>query len=102
MTLEELMIIAEEDKPKKLPPKKYKLIAYMERCLRGIIDGKETDDWSQVEEFIWENCQAGHTCEIINTETGIRKYAYPDSFNEDTVGVDELISDLLMEQKEQM
>ena len=92
MSLAELLELAEAEKPKPIPPKKYKLIAYVERCLKGIVDGRDTDDWAQVEEFVWENCQAGYTCEIIYTETGVRKYAHPDNFNENTVSVEELFT----------
>ena len=101
MTLEELLAIPKEEPPK-LPPKKYKLIAYADRCMKSVVDGRETDDWRQVEEFVWTNTRLGYTCELINTETGNHKYSYPDSFYEDTVSADELLADLLMEQKEQM
>ena len=51
---------------------------------------------------IWENCQKGLNCELIDTETGDRNWAYADDFAEDTEEPDELLRDLLMEQCEQM
>ena len=90
------------DESQEIKPKKYKATAYLERCLRGAMDGIDTNSWSQIDEFVWENCQAGFTCEIINNETGERKYAYPENFNEDAIGIDDLYDDLRMEQHEQM
>lgn len=93
MTLEEIMVLANEE-PQKTKPKKYKAIAYVERCRRGAIDGIDSDDDTAILEFVWTSCQAGFTCEIINNETGERKYAYPEYFNENTIGVEELIRDV--------
>ena len=90
MKLVELII----DEPIVIPPKKYKALSYMERCLKGVVSGIDTDEWSLIDEFVWDNCQHGFTCEIINNETGERKYAYPDDFNENTISVEDLIRDV--------
>lgn len=90
------------DEPHEIKPKKYKATAYLERCLRGAMDGIDTDEESLLDEFVWRNCQQGLTCEIINNETGERRYTYPDNFNENTIGVEDLYNDLRLEQQEQM
>lgn len=92
---------------------RYYVRAYIEKSMRGLIDSLETNDWSEVEEFIWENCQHGLNCEFVDLEydnnCGV---AYADLFTPYTVEVEELIirkgvsdvfyADLLMEQQEQM
>lgn len=90
------------DEPKETKTRRYKATAYLERCLRGAMDGIDTNDWSQIDDFVWKNCQQGLTCEIINNETGERRYAYPDNFSENTIGVEDLYNDLRLEQQEQM
>ena len=79
------------DEPKETKSKKYKATAYIERRLRGAIDGIDTDDEALLNDFVWKNCQEGFACEIICNETGERRYAYPEHFNENTIGVEELI-----------
>ena len=83
MKIDELLALADSIKESapKPPPKKYKLIAYAERCMKSVVDGRETDYWSQVEEFVWTNTELGYTCELINTETGNHKYSYPEDPN---------------------
>lgn len=92
ITLEEAMaLIAEESK--QTEPKKYKATAYLERCLRGAMDGIDTDDETLLEEFIWSNCQAGHTCEVIHNETGSRKVYYAEKFTTETMSIEELLEE---------
>lgn len=100
----DLMKLAEliTNEPQEIKPKKYKATAYLERCLRGAIDGLDTDDKAILDDFIWENCQRGYTCEVIYTETGDRKVFYAENFNPSTTGVDDLLEDLRLEQQEQM
>jgi len=85
-----------------IPQKKYKATAYLERCLRGAIDGIDTDDKAMIDEFVWENCQAGHTCEVLYVETGKRRVFYGDKFTTTTMSIEELLGDLHLEQCEQM
>ena len=82
------------DEPQEAKSNKYKAIAYIERCLRGAMDGIDTDDYSAILDFVWDNCQRGYSCEIISNETGERKYAYPEYFNENTISVEDLIRDV--------
>lgn len=100
----DLMKLAEliTDEPQETKPKKYKATAYIERYLRGAMDGIDTDDKTVLEEFIWENCQHGYTCEVIYNEIGERKIFYADKFTTETIGIDELLDDLHLEQQEQM
>lgn len=90
------------DEPHETKPKKYRAVAYIQRCLRGAMDGIETNDAAILNDFIWENCQQGFTCEVFYTETGNRKVFYAENFNENTVSVDDLLKDLHLEQQEQM
>lgn len=94
MTLEEILKLAEEEKTKPIAPKKYKVIAYVERCLRGVIDGIDTDDEAVLDDFIWKNCQDGYTCEVLYHETGNRKVFYAEKFTTETMSIDELLADL--------
>lgn len=91
---------------------KYTVRAYLCTNFAGLMDSLETDSWSEVEDFIWGNCQSGHNCELIDNETGSMNWAYADDFDEETLDPEELIretkkqnlfyADLLMEQQEQM
>ena len=53
----------------------------------------ETDNWSEVENFIWEHCQRGLNCKFIDKESPVYEggEAFADRFNENTVEVEELI-----------
>ena len=77
MTLEEAMALT-IDEPKETKTTKYKAIAYLERCLRGAIDG------------------LGLTCEVIDVEVGARRVFYAET------ETDDLLEDLRLEQQEQM
>lgn len=90
------------DEPQEIKPKKYKATAYLERCLRGAMDGIDTDDEALLDDFVWESCQAGYTCEVIYNETGNRRVFYGEKFTIETISLEELLDDLLLEQQEQM
>lgn len=92
ITLEEAMALVNE-KPKQTEPKKYKATAYLERCLRGAMDGINTDDEALLDEFVWSNCQSGYTCEVIYAETGERKVFYAEKFTTETTSVEELLEE---------
>lgn len=74
---------------------KYTVKAYLCTNFAGLMDSLETDYFSEVEEFIWENTQKGYDCELIDNERGTRNWSY---------ATEEFINycDLLMEQQEQM
>ena len=95
MTLEEAMALT-IDEPKETKTTKYKAIAYLERCLRGAIDGLDTDDEAILNEFVQTNCQLGLTCEVIDVEVGARRVFYAET------ETDDLLEDLRLEQQEQM
>ena len=85
---------------------KYTVKAYLCTNFAGLMDSLETDDFYEVQDFIWENCQKGYNCELIDNETGESNFAYADDFNEGTVEMEirnnAFYADLLMEQQEQM
>lgn len=87
---------------------RYTVKAYLCTNFSGLMDIIETDDFNEVQDFIWENTQDGYNCELTDNETGEVNVAYADDFNEDAVDVEMKIrntrfyADLLMEQCEQM
>ena len=87
---------------------RYTVKAYLCTNFSGLMEIIETDDFSEVEDFIWKNTQDGYNCELTDNETGDVNVAYADDFNEDTTDVEMKIrntrfyADLLMEQHEQM
>lgn len=81
---------------------RYQVKAYLCTNFSYLMDSLETDNFYEVQDFIWENCQKGFNCELWDTETGERGWAYADDFTEDTEEVDELLEDLHMEQIAQM
>lgn len=82
--------------------KRYSVKSYLCTNFAGLMADLETDDFYEVQDFIWENCQKGFNCELYDRETGSRNWAYAESFTEATTEVDELIQDLHLEQTEQM
>lgn len=89
---------------------KYTVKAYLCTNFAGLMDNLETDDYSEVEEFIWENIQRGYNCTITDNETDETNWAYAEDFDEEALNPEDLIrdhrkqfyKDLLMEQQEQM
>lgn len=81
---------------------RYQVHAYLCTNFSGLMDSLETDNFYEVQDFVWENCHKGYNCKIWDRETGNRNWAFADDFDEDTEGVDELIHDLCIEQCEQM
>ncbi len=72
---------------------KYYVDACYDKAFRGSYYSKAIDDWSEVEEFVWEYVQKGFNCLIIEHETGKKWYAFAEDFNENTVEPKELIRD---------
>ena len=93
---------------------RYKVCAYLCTNFSGLMNSIETDDWNEVEDFIWENVQRGYNCELTDNDTANKNYAYADDFDEEALNpedllrvhkkrnIDPLYADLLMEQQEQM
>ena len=71
--------------------KRYSVKAYLETRFVGLMEELETDGWSEVEAFIWENCQQGLNCKILDRRTGDESEAFADRFNENTIDIEELI-----------
>ncbi len=73
--------------------KRYVVKAYLEKSMRGLMECLETDDWSEVEDFIWKHCQEGLNCQFIDHMNYMSNCgeAYVDLFDENTVEVEELI-----------
>ena len=70
---------------------RYTVKAYLCTNFAGLMESLETDDFYEVQDFIWENCQKGFNCELFDTETGTRNIAYAEDFTEDTTEANELI-----------
>ena len=77
---------------------KYTVKAYLCTNFSGLMDSLETDNFYEVQDFIWENCQKGYNCILTDNERGETNIAYAASFTEEAVDY----ADLLMEQQEQM
>ena len=73
--------------------KRYVVKAYLEKSMRGLMESLETNDWSEVENFIWKYCQEGLNCQFTDTMNPTYNCgeAYADLFDEYTVEVEELI-----------
>ena len=92
---------------------KYTVKAYLCTNFSELMDDFETDYWSVVEDFIWENTQLGYNCEIIDNYNEKTSYTYAEDFDEEALNPEDLIrdhkktkvsmfyQDLLMEQQEQ-
>lgn len=81
---------------------RYTVKAYLCTNFSGLMEELETDNFYEVQDFIWENCQKGYNCELTDNETGETGVCYADDFTEETEGIDELMQDLILEQTEQM
>ena len=85
--------------------KRYVVKAYLCTNFSGLMDSIETDEFDEVQDFIFSNCQKGFNCELIDRKTGETNMAYADDFNDDVemkVRNTPFYADLLLEQQEQM
>ena len=73
---------------------KYTVNAYLCTNFSYLIDSLETDNFYEVQDFIWENCQNGYNCKLIDNETGESNLAYADDFTDETIDY----ADLFIEQ----
>lgn len=55
---------------------KYTIKVYLARKEKVLMDMLDTDFWGQAEEFVWQKCQEGFNCTIVNNELGTIMYAY--------------------------
>ena len=72
---------------------KYTVKAYLNRNFIALMDMLDTDYWNKVEEFIWQKCQEGMNCTIVNNDIGFELYARAEDFTEETVEPSELIKE---------
>ena len=80
MSIEELLILSDfinKEAPKP-QPKKYRAIAYVERCLNTACDGIENDDFDIIGQFIAENLSGGYTVVLTDNTTGEVKTMHPE------------------------
>ena len=81
MSIEQLIELAEsiKDESPKLPPKKYRALAYANRSLDVAADGIENDDWDIIAQFIAENLSGKYTVVVTDNTTGESKTFYPEN-----------------------
>ena len=70
---------------------RYIVNAYLCTNFAGLMESLGTDDFYEVQDFIWRNCQNGYNCQLTDTERDMVGWAYADDFMEDTIEPDELI-----------
>lgn len=80
MSVEDLLELADliNEEPPKPPPKKYRALAYVDRCLSMVGDGIENDDWDTIAQFIAENLSGGYTVVVTDNDTKETKTLYPE------------------------
>ena len=71
---------------------RYTVKSYICTNFAHLVDTLETDNFYEVQDFIEANCQKGYNCFLVDNERGTDGWAYADDF----------MSDLRMEQCEQM
>ena len=70
--------------------KRYAVMAYLHSNRSGLMDNLETNDFSEAHDFMWEHCQQGNDCELLDRETGIREFYYSNNFDENAVDTADL------------
>lgn len=70
---------------------RYTVKAYLCTNFAGLMDSLETDDFYEVQDFVWENCQKGFNCEVTDNVRGETGWAYAEDFNEETESPEDLI-----------
>lgn len=71
---------------------RYTVNSYICTNFAHLVDTLETDNFYEVQDFIEANCQRGYHCVLVDNEQGTSGWIYADDF----------MSDLRMEQCEQM
>ena len=77
---------------------RYVVRAYLCTNFAGLMDSLETDNFYEVQDFVFENCQKGFNCKLTDNERNEIDWVYAEDFDEETIDY----TDLLMEQQEQM
>lgn len=70
---------------------KYEVSSYYGKDFKGLEDSLNTNNYDEVETFIWEKLQNGNTVECIDTETGDRKRYSPETheYGDETFGIED-------------
>ena len=77
---------------------RYSVRAYLCTNFAGLMDSLETDNFDEVQNFVWKNCQEGYNCKVTDNKTGETNMVYAESFTKEIIDY----NDLLLEQQEQM
>lgn len=59
----------------------------------GLMDSLETDSFYEAQDFIWENCQKGYNCLLVDRERGTQLWAYADDLTEESVDCMDLFAE---------
>lgn len=70
---------------------RYIVKAYLCTNWAGLMDSLATDNFYEVQDFIWKNCQKGYNCQLVDNERNEVNWAYAEDFTEDTIEPSELI-----------
>ena len=72
---------------------KYEVSSYYGKDFKGLEDSLNTNNYDEVETFIWEKLQNGNTVECTDTETGDRKRYSPETheYGDETFGIEDYI-----------
>lgn len=62
---------------------RYVVQAYVCTNFSWLMDSLETDNFYEVQDFIYENCQKGYNCVLTDNETCETNIAYADNFDEE-------------------
>lgn len=70
---------------------KYEVSSYYGKDFKGLEDSLNTNNYDEVETFIWKKLQNGNTVECIDTETGDRKRYSPETheYGDETFGIED-------------
>ena len=55
---------------------RYKVNAYFCTNFAGLMDSLETDNFYEVQDFVYDQCRKGFNCELYDTKTADRVFVY--------------------------
>lgn len=73
---------------------KFEASSYYGRDYRGLEDDLETDDYSELESWVWEKIGNGGFVEVRNSETGNRVRLDPDKYDRESDDIYDILDDL--------
>lgn len=74
------------------PKQKYTVKVYVSTNTSHLVKSLDTDIFDEVQDFIFENCQKGYDCALVNNETGESGVAYAADFTSDIDSAEDLIN----------